>query len=401
MSFLKPFRALRPLPSLAPLVASVPYDVVSTEEARALAEGNPWSFLRVSRAEITHPAGIDPYAPEVYASAADQFSHLRANAMLREHEPSLYLYRLRMGDHEQTGIAGCFSLAEYETGVILRHELTRRDKEDDRTRHMHELRAQTGPVLLAYRGHEEVDAIVAAGIRTEPLYDFTSPDGIGHTIWRVPDRVAAELVAAFASIPRLYIADGHHRAASAARNRAMLLPHGGGEHDSFLAVAFPDTQLRILPYNRLIKDLHGRSPGQLLHALHETLHLEDGGPTPTARHDVSMYLAGAWHRLRFENVPEDDPIGALDAALLSDRVLGPLLGILDLRSDARMDFMGGSRGTRVLEARVDSDEAAAAFSMFPVSLNELFRVADAGDVMPPKSTWFEPKLRDGLLSHLF
>jgi uncharacterized protein (DUF1015 family) len=378
---------------------------VNAAEARALAEGNPLSFLRVSRAEIELPPDTNPYADEVYAKAVANFAQLRAAAPLVEEEtPSLYVYRLRMGDHEQVGIAGCFSVDEYERDLILKHERTRRDKEDDRTRHILELRAQTGPVLLTYRADPAVDAIVSRATAAAPLFDVTAPDGIAHTIWSTDPADRAALVAAYQRVPALYIADGHHRAASAMRARATLRDAAGGgpiEADTFLAVAFPDDQVQVLPYHRVVKDLAGRSPEAFLHALRQTHDVTPGTDSPSGQGEVAMYLDGQWHAVRLRPPTADAaPADRLDVSLLQDQVLAPLLGIGDQRTDKRIDFVGGIRGPGAVAALVDSGAAAVGFAMHPVSVVDLMSIADAGGIMPPKSTWFEPKLRDGLLTHL-
>jgi uncharacterized protein (DUF1015 family) len=404
MASLHPFRALRPSADSAARVSSVPYDVVNTEEARQLASGNPLSFLHVTRSEIDLPEGTDPYSPQVYARARENFARLRAEApLVVDAEPSLYFYRLRMGAHQQTGIAGCFSVDEYESDVIKKHERTRRDKEDDRTRHIVELGAQTGVVFLTYKAAAGVDGIAARVTSGEPLYDFTASDGIRHTIWRAGAGDTQALVGEFAAIPAIYIADGHHRAASAARARAERRVSGSAaEADTFIAVAFPDDQMQVLPYNRIVKDLAGRSPDEFLSELRAVVGVTDGTPRPSRKGHVAMYLAGRWHTLDLGRLqPEDDTrASSLDVALLQRHVLERLLKIGDVRSDKRIDFIGGARGTEALEAAVDSGRAAVAFSMFPVTVGDLMAVSDAGGIMPPKSTWFEPKLRDGLLIHL-
>lgn len=405
MASLHPFRALRPLPAQAAAVAAVPYDVVNAAEARALAEGNPLSFLRVSRAEIELPPTTDPYADAVYAKAAANFTRLRAAApLIEEDTPSLYVYRLRMGAHEQVGIAGGFSVDEYEHDLILKHERTRKDKEDDRTRHILELRAQTGPVLLTYVADGAVDAIVARATATRPLFDVTAQDGIVHTIWQTAAADRDALVAAYAAIPAMYIADGHHRAASAMRARATLRQAAGGgpvEADTFLAVAFPDDQMQVLPYHRVVKDLAGRTPAAFLEALRGTHRVRDGIDTPNGQGDVAMYLEGRWYAVGLRSPASDAaPADRLDVSLLQDQVLAPLLGVGDPRTDRRIDFIGGIRGPGAVAARVDAGEAAVGFAMHPVSVADLMSIADAGGIMPPKSTWFEPKLRDGLLTHL-
>jgi uncharacterized protein (DUF1015 family) len=405
MAALHPFRALRPAPEAAARVAAVPYDVLDTEEARALAHENPLSFLHVSRAEIDLPPDTDPYSEAVYAQAVRNFTALKRQApLVTEEAASVYVYRLGMGTHTQTGVAACYSLDEYDRGVIRKHERTRPDKEDDRTRHMLALRAQTGPVLLTYRASSIVDALVArATAGASPLFAFTAADGVDHSVWRVEQRDAHDLIPAFDAVPALYIADGHHRAASAARARRQLRARAGegGEADTFLAVAFPHDQMRILPYNRVVKDLGARTPDALLAKLQERLTVADGPATPHRHGDVAMFLGGRWHTLRFGDAPAGlAAVDRLDVSRLQDAVLAPLLGIEDVRSDTRIDFVAGARGTGALEALVLSGRAAVAFSMYPPSVEDLMAIADAGGIMPPKSTWFEPKLRDGLLSHV-
>ena len=406
MATLHPFRALRPRPAQASAVAAVPYDVVSTAEARALAADDPLSFLRVSRPEIELPADMDPYSDAVYEAAVRNFARLRAAApLVEETTPSVYVYRLRMGTHEQSGVAACFSVDEYELDVIRKHERTRKDKEDDRTRHIISLRAQTGPVFLTYPASAEVDQVVTGTISAPPLFDFTAADGVQHTVWRAGDTSSDALVAAFARIPLLYIADGHHRAASAMRARQVLRDRTPGEGaleaDTFLAVAFPSDQAQILPYHRVVKDLAGHTPASLLEALSANVGVRPGTDTPGGQGEVAMYLAGRWYALRLAPAPAGTPAAdGLDVSLLYEQVLGPLLGVGDPRTDTRIDFIGGIRGPFALAARVDEGAAAVAFAMYPVSVDDLIRIADSGGSMPPKSTWFEPKLRDGLLTHL-
>ncbi len=404
MSALFPFRALRPDPETASEVAAVPYDVVTTDEARALVAGQPLSFLRVTRPEVDLPPETNPYDERVYAQASRNFEDLkRAAPLLLEDQPSLYLYRLTMGSHEQTGLAGCFSLDEYDSGLIKKHERTRKDKEDDRTRHMLELRAQTGLVFLTYRASAAIDAIAARVTTGAPLYDFVAPDGIAHTLWRVPVADQSRLIEAFAELPALYIADGHHRVASAARARASLLRDGRPSDSAarVVAVAFPDTQVQILPYHRVVRDLGGLTADMWLARLRERLRVSDGGAAPTRPGEVSMFLAGRWYALELPAAaPGTVRADALDVAALEREVFGPLLGVGDIRTDKRVDFVGGARGTAALERRVTSGEAAVAFSLYPVTIDDLMAIADAGGIMPPKSTWFEPKLRDGLLVHL-
>jgi uncharacterized protein (DUF1015 family) len=399
MATLQPFRALRPKPADAARIAAVPYDVVSTDEARALADENPQSFLRVSRPELELPDGADPYAPGIYQRAKDNFSALRDNSLVLEDEPSVYFYRLRMDRHTQTGLAACFSLDEYDRDVIKKHERTRRDKEDDRTRHMVALRAQTGPVFLTYRTNADVDRIAAAVTATAPLFDFTAPDGVHHALWRVGGADRDRLVSAFRGIPSLYIADGHHRAASAARARTEL--PASDEAKTMLAVAFPHDQVSILPYNRTVTDLGGLTPVEFLEAIRDRFEMEAGPAEPARRGDMAMYFQGGWHTVR-PRVPPDasNPIAALDVSVLQEGLLAPVLKIADVRTDKRIEFVDGARGTRELQRLVDSGKAAVAFSLYPVSVSDLMDVSDAGEIMPPKSTWFEPKLRDGLLIHV-
>jgi len=405
MAVIRPFRALRPQADKAKSVASVPYDVVNTDEARELAKG-PLSFLHVSRPEIDLPPGTDLYSDAVYRKAAENFEALIANCPLEmETEPSLYLYKLVMGEHEQVGIVACCAVDEYDNNTIRKHERTRRDKEDDRTRHMLTLKAQTGPVFLTYRGREEIDSQVAVILSTEPLFDVTADDGIKHTIWRITK--TDELVKRFEGVPLLYIADGHHRAASASRARAQLREgnssHTGNEdYNYFLTVIFPDSQLQILAYNRVVKDLNGLSKDQLLSEIKRQFTIqEDATPVPIKRGYWSMYLDGKWYGLQLS--PDATlPVGnvaLLDVSVLQDRLLDPILGIQDIRTDKRIDFVGGLRGTKELERLVDEGKAAVAFSLYPTTIEELLMVSDAGEIMPPKSTWFEPKLRDGLLIH--
>jgi uncharacterized protein (DUF1015 family) len=404
MAVLAPFRALRPDPSTAARVAAVPYDVVNAEEAQALAEGNPLSFLHVSRAEIDCPRGTNPYDESVYAKAVANLTRLKTDApLVVEEAPSAYVYRLRMDGVTQTGIAACFSLEEYERDVIKKHERTRQDKEDDRTRHLLALGAQTGPVFLIHRAAPAVERVVEKTSRSTPLYDFAAPDGVQHTMWRVDAGETRALVEGFASIPALYIADGHHRAASAARARKHLRGASGasGEWDTFLAVAFPASQVRILPYNRVVTDLGSLTPATLLQAIRERFVVQAGGPSPDRAGNVAMFLDGVWYTIVMgESGASTAPTDRLDVSRLQDHVLSPLLGISDPRSSKRIDFVGGLRGTKELETIVRSGRAAVAFSMYPVSVDDLMAISDAGGIMPPKSTWFEPKLRDGLLSHV-
>ena len=405
MAALAPFRALRPSPSAAARVAAVPYDVVSADEARALAAGNPVSFLHVSRAEIDCPRDTNPYDDGVYAKAVSNLERLKGDApLIVEDVASLYVYRLRMGSVTQTGVAACYSLDEYERDIIKKHERTRRDKEDDRTRHLLALRAQTGPVFLIHRAAPAIDRAVARITATmSPLFDFTATDGVQHTVWRAAARDTHALMEAFGAVPALYIADGHHRAASAARARQQLRGTTAerGEWDTFLAVAFPASQVNILPYNRVVTDLGAFTPSTFLQSLREHFAVKEGPASPERPGEVSMFVNGAWHTLAMGEAAASTPAtDRLDVSRLQDLVLKPMLGIDDVRSSKRIDFVGGLRGPGELESLVRSGKVAIAFSMYPVSVDDLMTIADAGGIMPPKSTWFEPKLRDGLLSHV-
>ncbi len=409
MATIRAFRALRPTAENAAAVSAVPYDVVNTTEARELAAGNPLSFLHVSRPEIDLPDGTDIHSDVVYQKAAESFEKLKAEAPLFvEESPSLYVYRLRMGEQQQTGIAACCSIDEYDSDIVRKHERTRKDKEDDRTRHMISISAQTGPVFLTYRGRRQIDEIVSRAQTEEPLYDFTAADGVGHAIWRVGDVEATRVIEEFATVPLVYIADGHHRAASASRARAELQSEnpnhtGEEEYNFFLTVLFPAEQLRILPYNRVVKDLNGKTPEEFLAIVSSQFEVKEAAsPSPLQKAEICMYLAGRWHSLTLPAGTTNpiDPISSLDVSILGERLLDPLLGITDVRTDKRIDFVGGIRGTAALEQMVNDGHAAVAFSMYPVTVEQLMAIADANEIMPPKSTWFEPKLRDGLLSHL-
>ena len=407
MAIIRPFNALRPQAERAAQVAAVPYDVVNTEEARALAAGNSLSFLHVSRPEIDLPDGTPIYDDQVYTKAAANFENLTRECPLEiEETPSLYLYRLIMGEHEQIGVVACCSVDEYDASIIRKHERTRRDKEDDRTRHIMVLRAQTGPVFLTYRDRPEISLLIADALRgNPPLYDFVANDDIRHTVWRVPTH--NPLVEAFAEVPYLYIADGHHRAASASRARAELKESGlsfigSEEYNFFQCVLFPDRQLQILPYNRIVRDLNGLSKIDFLARVHESFSIsENAAASPQGRNQWSMYLDGRWYGLALRDDAKDitGVVESLDASILQDRLLDPILGIKDVRTDKRIDFVGGIRGPEELEKLVNEGKAAVAFSLYPTTIEDLLRVSDAGEIMPPKSTWFEPKLRDGLLIH--
>ena len=409
MAAIYPFRALRPPQDKVAQVAAVPYDVVNTEEARALAADNPLSFLHVSRPEIDLPEGTHIYADEVYEKAHENFERFKTEGTLvAEGEPSLYIYRLVMGEHTQTGVAAAFSVDEYDTDIIRKHERTRPDKENDRTRHILTLRAQTGPVFLTYRADRRIDALVEAETKAEPLYDFEAEDGVRHTVWRANS--AEQLARCFAEVPLLYIADGHHRAASASRARAELKgqnPNHTGEEDynRFLAVVFPDEQMQILPYHRVVKDLNGRSEAEFLEAVRSHFNVTEDAKRegPGKAGHWHMYLGGKWYGLTLRDEAartlSDDPTAALDVSLLQYNLLDSVLGVTDPRTDKRIDFVGGIRGTPELERLVDEGRAQVAFALYPTSIEDLLRVSDAGGVMPPKSTWFEPKLRDAVVIH--
>lgn len=402
---ISPFRALRPPRDRVAAVVAPPYDVVDTAEARALAGDNRDSFLRVSRPEIELPDAVDPHIEEVYALGRTNLDDLVGRGVLvRDDEPGLLVYRQVMGAAVQTGVVGCASVADYRHGVIATHEHTRPDKEQDRTRHIEVLRAHDEPVFLMYRpdapGADDVAAVVSDVTSREPEYDLTTDDGIRHTLWTVeaPEQVAA-LVQAFGEMPTLYVADGHHRSAAAARVAEVRPEPGAAE---FPSVVFPADHLTVMAYNRVVRDLGGQTPEGFLAALgrHFDIRTAVAAPTP-GRHEFGLYLGGRWALLtaRPGLVDEADPIGRLDVSLLQDAVLGPVLGIADPRTDQRIAFVGGIRGTAELERLVDSGMFAAAFALHPTSTAEVMDVADLGEVMPPKSTWFEPKLRSGLFVH--
>ena len=395
---LHPFAALRPTPNVAARVASVPYDVVNREEAARLADGNPSSFLRVIRSEIDLPAKTDPYDPTVYTRAGENLRALQDDGVLvREASPMLYLYRLVMNGRVQLGIVGCCHLDDYAGNVIRKHERTRPDKEDDRTRHILALGAQTGLVLLAFRDMEAFGTQARHDVNSRPLFHFNATDGITHTVWQVPNaEVYREM---FATLACAYVADGHHRIASAAR---AAVQGSGAEKDWFLAALFPAGALTILPYNRLVTDLAGLTPDRLLGRLADAGTLTPSGTPPEPRPGVfGVFVDGHWHRLELDpdSIEHGDPVRSLDVSLLQDRVLEPILGIADQRSDRRIEFIGGIRGTVELERRVNASPGAVAFSLHATSADQLLTVADAGLFMPPKSTWFEPKLRSGLFVH--
>jgi uncharacterized protein (DUF1015 family) len=402
----KPFAALRPDPGLAGKICELPYDVLSSDEARKIAAGNPLSFLRVSKPEIDLPAGTDPYAPEVYAKGRDHFQKLIADGALRQDaQPCFYLYRQIMRNHEQIGIVASVGCEDYLAGAVKKHELTRPDKEDDRVRHIEALNAQTGPVFLTCRADAELDRWVAKQTASKPEVDFVSKDGVRHTSWVVDRTGDIDFISGrFAGIPALYIADGHHRCAAAAR--VFQSRQGAGQSGRFLAVIFPHNQMQILPYNRAVKDLNNWPPEQLLEGLGAVFSLDDqGAPAPSRKHQVGFYFQGRWRTLVFrqeiiEQAAAGSPVDALDVSLLQTRVLSPVFGIGDPRTSQRLSFVGGIRGPAELEKLVNRGTHVCAFSMFPTEIEDLMTIADAGGIMPPKSTWFEPKLRDAMFCHL-
>ena len=404
MPLIQPFRGLRPAPGLAGDVAAPPYDVLSSAEARARATGKPLNFLHVSKAEIDLPVDTDPHSAAVYAKSAENFTRLIAEGILiRDAAPCYYAYRLTMGAHVQTGMVAAASVADYDSNRIRKHEFTRPDKEDDRVRQIEALSAQTGPVLLAYPDSAQADKLITGAADQDPVAD-ASFDGVRHTVWRIDDAATiAGLTSVFDTMPNLYIADGHHRSAAASRVAARRRGLAASA-DHFLAVVFPAHQMRILDYNRVVRDLNGLSADAFLARVSERFAFT---PAPDRVHPdrpgvVGMYLAGYWYRLEIDPslVPADDPVRRLDVSLLSDQLLEPILGIGDLRRDKRIDFVGGIRGLGELERRVDGGEMAVAFALHATQMGDLMAVADSGQVMPPKSTWFEPKLADGLVSHI-
>ncbi len=405
MPLIRPFAGLRPAPERAPEVVAPPYDVLNSAEARQRAVGRPWSFLHISRAEIDLPEDTDPYAAAVYVKAAENLRKMiSAGVLKRDSDPCYYVYRLAMGEHVQTGLVAAASVADYDSNRIRKHEFTRPAKEDDRVRQIEALNAQTGPVLLAYRSDPVVDQLIDAVTAGVPEYDLTADDAIRHTFWVVSDQAAIErLTSEFDRMEALYIADGHHRSAAASRVAAKLNRGPEAMSSYFLAVIFPHQQMQILDYNRVVGDLNGLSAAELLQKVAAAFAVEaQNEPVSPARAgEFGMYLDGRWYRLSIqpERVP-DDPVARLDVSLLADNLLQPVLDVSDPRRDPRIDFVGGIRGLGELEKRVDSGEMAVAFSLFPTSMEDLMAVADANRVMPPKSTWFEPKLADGLVSHV-
>lgn len=409
MADLRPFRAFRPRPDIAERVACPPYDVIDTREASELARGNPFSFLHVTRPEIDLPAGTDEHADVVYAKGRENLEALVADGVLvQDAEPRFYVYAQSMplpdgARHEQTGIVACAAVADYEADRIKKHEKTRADKEDDRTRHIEELGAHDEPVFLTYPARRSVDALVEAAQRATPLYDLTTQDGVGHKLWALDRDATRALSSELDAVPALYVADGHHRSAAAARVHKKLRGDGR-EHDAFLAVVFPHDQMRIMAYNRVVRDLEGRGPEEILRRIGERLDLEPATrPAPPSPKSFGLYVGGRWHlaKVRAGSFDAADPVASLDCSICQDQILGPLFAVNDPRRDKHVDFVGGIRGSQELERRVDSGEMTIAIHLYPTSIEELMAVSDRGLLMPPKSTWFEPKLRSGLFVHTF
>jgi len=411
MPLIRPLAGLRPAPELADAVLAPPYDVLNSKEARVQAAGKPWSFLHVSKAEIDLPEDTDPYDASVYRKSSENFRRMLSEGVLIQDEiPYFYAYRLVMEKHVQTGIAAAASVAAYDAGRIKKHEFTRPAKEDDRVRQIEALHAQTGPVFLVYRADAVVDGVLADVAKGIPDMDVVADGGVQHTLWVIRDAAQIALLGdAFEAMDALYVADGHHRSAAASRisaaRKAANSGHAGNEdYNYFLSVIFPHDQMHILDYNRVVRDLNGMQAGDILARTAEAFDIElSAAPVyPQKAGEFGMYLAGSWYLLSIhdERIAHDDPVARLDVSLLQENLLAPLLGIGDPRKDERIDFVGGIRGLEELERRVDSGDMAVAFSLFPTSMDDLMDVADSGEVMPPKSTWFEPKLADGVVSHL-
>jgi len=409
MPLIKPFAGLRPAPGRAADVAAPPYDVMNAAEARQMVAGRPWSFLHISRPEVDLPEDIDPFDPAVYAKARANLEQMLAERVLiRDAAPCYYVYRLTMGRHRQTGLVAAASVAAYEADRIKKHEFTRPVKEDDRVRQIDALDAQTGPVFLVYRANTAIDALLARACESAPELDITAADGVQHALWVVDDEAIIErLGVCFEALDSLYVADGHHRSAAAARiarSRRAADPDPAAAHEYFLSVIFPHDQMQILPYNRVVRDLHGLDAATFLRRIAIPFQVQQSAEPvqPACTAEFGMYLDGNWYRLVLDpaRVPWDDPVGRLDVSLLQDNLIEPILGIVDPRRDDRIDFVGGIRGLDGLAARIDSGDMRVAFSLHATRMDDLMAVADAGEVMPPKSTWFEPKLADGLVSHV-
>lgn len=409
MAVIRQFKAIRPTAEMAEKVAALPYDVVNSEEARAMTADKPYSFLHVDKAEIDLPEGIDIYSPEVYAKAKENlYGMIDKGILVQDEKPMLYIYELTMDGRSQTGLVACTSIDEYMQGIIKKHELTREDKEQDRICHVDICNANTGPIFLAYRTVDAISEIIERIKKNAPVYDFTAEDGIKHRAWIIDsDEDINKLVELFKDVPNLYIADGHHRNASAAKvglkRRAEKPDYTGDEEfNYYLAVIFPSDQLKILDYNRVVKDLNGMTEDEFIKKLSENFDIKEvsGRAKPEKQYDFGMYLNKKWYMLTAkENIRSKDAVKGLDVSILQDNVLIPILGIGDIRTDKRIDFVGGIRGLGELEKRVDSGEMKVAFAMYPTSIDQLMAIADENKIMPPKSTWFEPKLRSGLFIH--
>ena len=409
MAVIRKFKAIRPTSEMAEAVAALPYDVVNSEEAREMTKDKPYSFLHVDKAEIDLPVDTDIYSPQVYAKAKENLDKLVSDGILvQDNKPMLYVYELTMDGRSQTGLVACTSIDEYLNGIIKKHELTREDKEQDRIRHVDICNANTGPIFLAYRTVDEISAIIENVKKNAPVYDFTAEDGIKHRAWVIDnDETANKLIELFKAVPNLYIADGHHRNASAAKvglkRRAEHPDYTGDEEfNYYLAVIFPSDQLKIMDYNRVVKDLNGMTSEEFMNKLAEKFDIHEAGgrAKPEKQYDFGMYLDKKWYMLTAkENLRVNDAVAGLDVSILQDNVLIPILGIGDIRTDKRIDFVGGIRGLGELERRVDSGEMKVAFAMYPTSIDQLMTIADENKIMPPKSTWFEPKLRSGLFIH--
>jgi uncharacterized protein (DUF1015 family) len=404
MADLRPFAAFRPRPDLAARVASPPYDVVSSAEARALAEGNPFSFLHVARPEIDLPESVDEHDDVVYAKGRENLEAFISEGTLKQDESArLYVYAQTMGGHTQTGIVACASVADYDADVIKKHEKTRADKEDDRTKHIDVLGAHDEPVFLTYRARAEIDEAVAAAVTVETAYDFTTSDAVRHRVWVMDSDRSRAVAELFRSVPTLYVADGHHRSAAASRVHRQRRGDGG-EHGHFLAVIFPHDQMQILAYNRVVRHLEGKSGAELLASVRERFDVAPASsPKPSQAKTFTLFVEGAWYeaRVRSGSFDANDPVARLDCSICQDQLLGPVFGVSDPRRDKHVDFIGGIRGHEELERRVGSGEMTMGVHLYPTQLGELMDVSDAGLLMPPKSTWFEPKLRSGLFIHTF
>lgn len=413
MADIRPFRGLRPKKEFADKAAAPPYDVLSSEEAREMAKDNPYSYLHINKPEIDLEKGIDLYDNRVYLKGAENLQKFIVQGIVAQDDtPHFYVYKQIMGKHEQTGLVACASVAEYENDRIKKHELTRQEKEDDRVNHIDHLNAQVGPVFLTYRAEEAIDRLIEKVVQNKAEYDFVSQDGIRHIFWVVQNpELSAEIQEAFRKIDPLYVADGHHRSAAAMRIKQMRQAAnknhtGNEEYNFFLTVIFPHNQMQILDYNRVVKDLFGLSKDTFLEKVAEKFtvrkSVENQPFKPAKAHEFGMYLQGKWFKLEAKpgSFNAHDPVKRLDVSLLQENLLSPILGITDPRKDKRIDFVGGIRGLKELEKRVDSGEWAVAFALHPTSIEDLMAIADAGKIMPPKSTWFEPKLKSGLVVHL-